>query len=207
MRDDLADVAEIHAFLGVSGCVGWLADETRPDVSCQVLQSPQTLPRSTVAQVCHSSMVVRRVHQHADVGLKFCGGLVGSQSCYICGPTDKLLLKACAAPWCPRAWRFRMSRVPSSLDTRAPPVGAVCLPSQTVDGRQETSQGAVMRSGQVTHSSVSAGSNRARRREQRPRWRRHVRALRHNPSNEPPVQGRCRCLRSPSEKSSTTEKS
>ena len=30
----------------------------------------RTLPQPTVALVCASSMVVRRVHQHADLGLK-----------------------------------------------------------------------------------------------------------------------------------------
>ena len=57
-------------------------------------------------------MVVRRVHQHADLGLKIrripvqnmtlllhvdaslnTGGLVGSQGGYICGVTDKSLLE------------------------------------------------------------------------------------------------------------------
>ena len=60
MREDLADKAEIHAFRGVSGSVSWLAGQTRPDVSCQVSQLQQTLPQPTVAQVCASSMVVRR---------------------------------------------------------------------------------------------------------------------------------------------------
>ena len=70
IRDDLADKAEIHAFRGVSGSISWLAGQTLPDVSCQVSQLQQTLPQPTVAQVCGSSMVVRRVHQHADLGLK-----------------------------------------------------------------------------------------------------------------------------------------
>ena len=70
MRDDLADKAEIHALRGVSVSISWLAGQTRPDVSCQVSQLQQTLPQPTVAQVCGSSMVVRRVHQHADLGLK-----------------------------------------------------------------------------------------------------------------------------------------
>ena len=69
MRDDLADKAEIHAFRGVSGSISWLAGQTRPDVSCQVSQLQHTLPQPTVAH-CGSSMVVRRVHQHADLGLK-----------------------------------------------------------------------------------------------------------------------------------------
>ena len=68
MRDDPADKAEIHAFRGVSGSIGWLAGQTRRDVSCQVSQLQQTLPQPTVAQVCASSMVVRRVHQHARLG-------------------------------------------------------------------------------------------------------------------------------------------
>ena len=90
---------------------------------------------------------MRRVHQHADLDLKIrrisvqnmmlllhidaslnTGGLVGSQGGYICGVTDKSLLKGCDSPWSPMAWRpFKMSRkVPSSLDTRAPLVGEVC---------------------------------------------------------------------------------
>ena len=70
MRDDLADKAEIHAFRGVSGSISWLAGQTRPDVSFQVTQLQQTLLQPTVSQVCGSSMVVRRVHQHADLVLK-----------------------------------------------------------------------------------------------------------------------------------------
>ena len=58
--------AEIHAFLGVSGSISWLAGQTRPDVSCQASQLQQTLPQPTVTQVCCSNVVVRRVHQHAD---------------------------------------------------------------------------------------------------------------------------------------------
>ena len=61
MGDDPADKAEIHAFRGVSGSIGWLAGQTRPDVSCQVSQLQQTLLQPTVAQVCSSNMVVRRV--------------------------------------------------------------------------------------------------------------------------------------------------
>ena len=114
MRDDRADKAEIHAFRGVSGSISWLAGQTRPDVSCQMSQLHQTLPQPTVTQVCASSMVVRRVHQHADLGLKRMlvqnmmlllhvdaslntGGLVGSQGGYICGVTDKSLLEG---QWC-----------------------------------------------------------------------------------------------------------
>ena len=140
MREDLADKAEIHAFRGVSGSISWLAGQTRPDVSCQVSLLQQTLPQPTVAQVCASSMVVRRVHQHLDLGLKIrrvpvqnmilllhvdaslnTGGLVGSQGGYICGVTDQSLLDGKSAPWSPLAWRsFKMSRtVPSSLGVEA----------------------------------------------------------------------------------------
>ena len=100
----------------------------------------QTLPQPTVAQVCRSNLVVRRVHQHADLGLKIrripvrnmmlllhvdaslnTGGLVGSQDGYICGVSDKSLLEGCVPPWSPMAWRsFKMSRtVPSSLGAEA----------------------------------------------------------------------------------------
>ena len=85
-------------------------------------------------------MVVRRVHQHLDLGLKIrrvpvqnnilllhvdaslnTGGLVGSQGGYICGVTDQSLLDGKSAPWSPLAWRsFKMSRtVPSSLGAEA----------------------------------------------------------------------------------------
>ena len=122
MREDLAEKAEIHAFRGVSVSVSWLAGQTRPDVSCQVSQLQQTL--STVAQVCASSMVVRKVHQNLDLGLKIrrvpvqnmilllhvdaslnTGGLAGSQGGYICGVTDQSLLDGKTAPWSPLAWR------------------------------------------------------------------------------------------------------
>ena len=122
MREDLADKAEIHAFRGVSGSVSWLAGQTRPDVSCQVSQLQQTLPQPTVAQVCASSMVVRKVHQHSDLGLKIrrvpvqnmifllhvdaslnTGGRVGSQGGYICGVTDQSLLDGKSAAWSPHS--------------------------------------------------------------------------------------------------------
>ena len=98
MREDPTDKAQIHAFRGVSGSISWFAGRTRRDVSCQVSQLQQTLSQLTVAQVCASSMVVRREKQHADLGLKIMrmpvqnmifllhvdaslntGGLVGSQ--------------------------------------------------------------------------------------------------------------------------------
>ena len=124
MREDLADKGEIHPFRGVSGSVSWLAGQTRLDVSCQVSQLQQTLPQPKVAQVCASSVVVRRVHQHLDLGLKIRrvpvqnmillshvdaslsgGGLVGSQGGHICGVTDQSLLDGKRAPWSPLAWR------------------------------------------------------------------------------------------------------
>ena len=85
-------------------------------------------------------MVVRRVHQHLDLGLKIrrvpvqnmilllhvdaslnTGGLVGSLGGYICSVTDQSLLDGKSAPWSPLAWRsFKMSRtVPSSLGAEA----------------------------------------------------------------------------------------
>ena len=136
MRDHLADKAEFHASLGVSGSISRLACQRRLDVSCQVSQLQQTLPQPAVAQVCCSSMVVRRVHQHAGLGFKIrrrpvknmmlllhvdallnTGCLVGSQYSYICRVTDKSLLTKCDARLSPMAWRSsNMSRtVPSSL--------------------------------------------------------------------------------------------
>ena len=147
MREDIADKAEIHAFRWVSGSVSWLAGQTRPDVSCQVSQVQQTLPQPTVGQVCASSIVVRRVHQHLDLVLKIkrvpvqnmilllhvdaslnIGGLVASQGGYICGVTDQSLLDGKSAPWSPLASRsFYMSRtVSSSLGAEAQ--GNVCGP-------------------------------------------------------------------------------
>ena len=68
MRKDPADRAEIHAFRGVSGSISRLAGQTRPDVPCQMSQLQQTLLQPTVALVCASSMVVRRVHQICRLG-------------------------------------------------------------------------------------------------------------------------------------------
>ena len=120
MRDDPVDKAEIHAFRGVSGSISWFsiaADLATTDC---------------FGQLCASSMMVRRVHQHAHLGLKIRrmpvqsmmlnnGGLVGSQGGYICGVTDKSLLEGRDAPWSPMAWRsFKMSRtVPSSWGAEA----------------------------------------------------------------------------------------
>ena len=70
MREYLAGKAETYAFRGVSGSVSWLAGQSRPDVSCQVSQLQQTLAQLTVAQVCASSVVVRKVHQRLDLCLK-----------------------------------------------------------------------------------------------------------------------------------------
>ena len=151
MREEPADEAEIHAFRGVSESISWLAGQTRPDVSCQVSQLQQTLPQPTVAQVSASGMVVRRVHKHADVGLKIrrmpvesimlwlhvdaslnTGGLVGLQGGYVCGVTDKSLLEGMDAPWSPLAWRtFKMSRtVPSSLGAETQAMSVACLKLQ-----------------------------------------------------------------------------
>ena len=110
MRDDPADEAEVHAFRGVNWqkSVGWLVKQVRTClVKCHNCR--------TVAQACGSNLVVRRVHQHANMGL------VGSQGGYICGVTDKSLLEGRDAPWSPMAWRsFKMSRtVPSSLGAEA----------------------------------------------------------------------------------------
>ena len=144
MREEPADEAEIHAFRGVSESIGWLAGQTRPDVS----QLQQTLPQPTVAQVSASGMVVRRVHQHADLGLKIrrlpvqsmmlllhvdpslnTGCLVVSQGGYLCGVTDKSLLEGMDAPWFPLAWRtFKMSRtVSSSFGAEAQAMSVACV--------------------------------------------------------------------------------
>ena len=57
---------------------------------------------------------------HVDASLNT-RGLVGTQSGYICGITDKSLLEGCGAPWSPMAPRsFKMSRtVPSCLGAEA----------------------------------------------------------------------------------------
>ena len=86
-------------------------------------------------------MVVRRVHQHLDMGLKIRrvpvqnmilllhvdAGLVGSQGGHICGVTDQSLLDGKSAPWSPLAWRsFKLSRtVPSSLGAEAQAMSVV----------------------------------------------------------------------------------
>ena len=125
MRDDFADKAEIHALRGVRGSISWLAGQTRPDVSCQVSQLQQTLPQPTVAQVCGSNLVVRRVNQHADLGLKIrrilvrnmmlllhvdaslnTGGLVGSQGGFFCGVTDKVNAGRMRCEDVPVAWEI-----------------------------------------------------------------------------------------------------
>ena len=85
-------------------------------------------------------MVVRKVHQYSDLGLKIrrvpvqnmilllhvdaslnTGGLVGSQGGFICGVTDQSLQDGTSAPWSPLAWRyFKMNRTtPSSLGAEA----------------------------------------------------------------------------------------
>ena len=110
MRKDLADKAEIHAIQGAGGSFIWLAGQTRPEMSCQVFQLQQNLPQLRVPQLGASSMVVRRVQQHSDLGLKIrrvsmknmtvllqvddslnADGLVGSQGGYTCGVTDQSL--------------------------------------------------------------------------------------------------------------------
>ena len=147
MREDLADEAGIRAFRGVSGSVSWLAGQTRPDVPCQVSQLQQnSSTANSCKSFCASSMVVRRVHQHSDLGLKIrrvpvqhmilllhvdaslnTGGLVGSQGGYICGVTAQSLLGGKSAPWSPLAWRsLKMSRtVPSSLGAEAQAMSVV----------------------------------------------------------------------------------
>ena len=132
-REDLADKADIHTFRGEwkHQLVGWSNASRCVLVKC--LNCCRLLPQP-------SSVVVRRVHQHADLGLKIrgmpvqqmmlplhvdptlhTGGLVGSQGGYICGVTVKSLLEGKDAPWSPMAWRsFKMSRtVPNSLSAEA----------------------------------------------------------------------------------------
>ena len=76
----------------------------------------KNLPQPTVAQVCASNMVFRKVHQHSNLGVKVrrvslqnmmlllhvdaslnAAGLVGSQS----GVTNQSLLEEKSAPWTP----------------------------------------------------------------------------------------------------------
>ena len=104
---------------------------------------------SSTANSCTSlriKLVVRRVRQHLDLGLKIrrvpvqnmillvhvdaslnAGGLVGSQGGYICGVTDQSLLDGKSVPWSPLACRsFKMSRtVPSSLAAEAQAMSVV----------------------------------------------------------------------------------
>ena len=106
MREDLADKAEIHAFRGESGSVSWLVGQTRPDISVKCLNCNKLFHSHQLHKFCASSMMVRRVHQHLDLGLKIrrvivqnmilllhvdaslnTGGLVGSQGGCICGVT------------------------------------------------------------------------------------------------------------------------
>ena len=117
MRDDFADKAEIRAFRGVSASISWLAGQTRPDVSCQVSQLQQTLPQPTVAQVCGSNFVVRRGHQHADLGLKI--RRIPVQNMMLLLHVDASLNTGRLFLWCYRqviAGRMRCSVVSNGLE-------------------------------------------------------------------------------------------
>ena len=63
--DDSATPFEIHKHLSTTQQGNWLAGQTRPDLSCQVILAQQCMPSSTVEQTAW----VCRDHQFADLKL------------------------------------------------------------------------------------------------------------------------------------------
>ena len=125
---------EVTSLKSCLGAALWLARETRPDLSVQVSQGQQLMPRPTLAEAKTVGNVVRRAKQYQELEwrilpipvkrLRLClhtdaafGNAKGkgTQAGYIVGVTDDLLQQGEQAMWSPAAWRsYRLKRVVGS---------------------------------------------------------------------------------------------
>eukprot|EP00434_Breviolum_minutum_P039141 symbB.v1.2.034744.t1/scaffold4544.1/size38254/1 len=125
---------EVTSLKSCLGAALWLARETRPDLSVQVSQGQQLMPRPTLGDAKTVGNVVRRAKQYQELEwrilpipikrLRLClhtdaafGNAKGkgTQAGYIVGVTDELLQQGKEAVWSPAAWRsYRLKRVVGS---------------------------------------------------------------------------------------------
>eukprot|EP00435_Cladocopium_sp_Y103_P050503 s1907_g15.t1 len=131
MQTTEEEVSSLRSCLGASL---WLAKETRPDLSVQVSQGQQLMPRPTIAEARTISNVVRRARQYKDLKwsilpippeeLRLCvhtdaafGNAKGkgTQAGYLVGVTNADLQSGKQAPWAPAVWKsYRLKRVVGS---------------------------------------------------------------------------------------------
>jgi hypothetical protein len=71
---------------GCNGAIGWLANQTRPDLSVQCSLAQQGLPKALGKHHDLSSQAVRRARQYADLGLTF--RVIAPEDLRICGHVD-----------------------------------------------------------------------------------------------------------------------
>ena len=125
---------EVTSLKSCLGAALWLARETRPDLSVQVSQGQQLMPRPTLGEAKTVGNVVRRAKQYQELewrilpipvkNLRLClhtdasfGNAKGkgTQAGYIVGVTEESLQKGEQAMWSPAAWRsYRLKRVVGS---------------------------------------------------------------------------------------------
>eukprot|EP00435_Cladocopium_sp_Y103_P051560 s1160_g16.t1 len=125
---------EVSSLRSCLGGALWLAKETRPDLSVQVSQGQQLMPRPTIAEARIISNIVRRARQyrdmkwtilpippeelclcvHTDAAFGNAKGK-GTQAGYIVGVTNRSLQAGAEAPWAPAVWKsYRLKRVVGS---------------------------------------------------------------------------------------------
>ena len=125
---------EVTSLKSCLGAALWLARETRPDLSIQVSQGQQLMPRPTLGEAKAVGNVVRRAKQYQELEwtilpipvkkLRLClhtdaafGNAKGkgTQAGYIVGVTNDQLQQGQQSPWAPAAWRsYRLKRVVGS---------------------------------------------------------------------------------------------
>lgn len=114
---------EVHNHISAQG--NWLADQTRPDLSCQISFAQQIMPNPTVGQIRKSNAWVRRAKQFADLSVTFhnippeelrfvchsdysskdLDGTGRTQAGYIIGAIDSTMAQGAVAQWGPLVWK------------------------------------------------------------------------------------------------------
>lgn len=130
-EDSAATPAQISAFRGILGELGWLAKQTRGDLSVQVSFGQQSLPEPKVKDLRRANNALRRAKQHSSLGLSYAAiapadlafvmhsdaslaniRKVATQGGYVIAATQRSLLANKTAVWQPVAWRSgRLKRV------------------------------------------------------------------------------------------------
>ena len=125
---------EVSSLKSVLGAALWLAKETRPDLSVQVSQGQQLLPKPLLGEARTVANVVRRAKQFKNLTwkilsipfseLRLClhsdaafanAKKKGTQAGYLVGVTTDALQEGRPAPWSPATWKsYRLKRVVGS---------------------------------------------------------------------------------------------